>query len=655
MDDYFGPAYVDVDEWRDEPLAHRYVHGGFERTDTRFSFYFPPIEEYRGRFLHVVEGGTGGNESTVAGQLAPGTGLALPFALGAYLVESNQGHLGADPESYLRLMAEGGQSILNYRASVASALHARELAAEMYGAVPRHGYVYGGSGGGQRGTMIFEQASDLYDGAVPFVTGHIRTLNYFSAIAHAARLLRPALGTIVDAMQPGGSGNPFDGLTTDQRDVLAMLYRLGFPRGAEAHIEYAGPLWALCLDVIQDGDPSYYDDFWSLPGYAGGDSTDGLGGARIRRTATVQKRVTAGELAAREHGNWMLAWSLSAMPPEAIVGFSLDHDEASALEMADVTVVSGGSAGASVVASTVIDEVIVPSRPDLVTALDAGDEVLVDNRRFLAFSFLYRHQNEPYVEFDQFRVDGVPIYPVRPQLPVSTTDPGFTGRFAGKMIMIMNVLDRGCWPNVGYLYESLVRDQLGDSTDGRFRLWWTEHADHIPSSALPAVGAPVPSTCLIDYGGIVEQAVRDVVAWVEEGVDPAGSTGYAVSRDVRLSLAETAGARRGIQPVVDLTADGAVGATAAPGDTVSFVVDIEVPPGAGSIVAVEWDFDGSGTWPVTEPMDGAATTLRVAASHVYDARGTYFPAVRVTSHALGNPGAALGRVTNLGRARVVVS
>ena len=38
----FGEPLVDIDEWRDKPRRHRYVHGGFQATRTLFSFYFPP-------------------------------------------------------------------------------------------------------------------------------------------------------------------------------------------------------------------------------------------------------------------------------------------------------------------------------------------------------------------------------------------------------------------------------------------------------------------------------------------------------------------------------------------------------------------------------------------------------------------------------------
>ncbi len=48
-DDFFGAPYVDRDEELEEPTPHRYVHGGFEGTDTRFSFRYPPKERYHGR------------------------------------------------------------------------------------------------------------------------------------------------------------------------------------------------------------------------------------------------------------------------------------------------------------------------------------------------------------------------------------------------------------------------------------------------------------------------------------------------------------------------------------------------------------------------------------------------------------------------------
>ena len=53
-DALFNEPYVDIDEWRDAPVRHRYVHGGFKDTELRFSMYFPPAEKYEGRFFHPV-------------------------------------------------------------------------------------------------------------------------------------------------------------------------------------------------------------------------------------------------------------------------------------------------------------------------------------------------------------------------------------------------------------------------------------------------------------------------------------------------------------------------------------------------------------------------------------------------------------------------
>ncbi len=53
-DTLFKEPYIDVDEWRDSPVRHHYIHGGFKGTGTRFSFYFPPKEQYKGRFFQYI-------------------------------------------------------------------------------------------------------------------------------------------------------------------------------------------------------------------------------------------------------------------------------------------------------------------------------------------------------------------------------------------------------------------------------------------------------------------------------------------------------------------------------------------------------------------------------------------------------------------------
>ena len=66
----------------------------------------------------------------------------------------------------------------------------------------------------------------------------------------------------------------------------------------------------------------------------------------------------------------------------------------------------------------------------------------------------------------------------------------------------------------------------------------------------------------IDYGGILQQALRDVAAWAEDGIEPPSSTDYSIATfwgddETQAQIAVPATADRGgIQPVVDLRVDG---------------------------------------------------------------------------------------------------
>lgn len=74
------------------------------------------------------------------------------------------------------------------------------------------------------------------------------------------------------------------------------------------------------------------------------------------------------------------------------------------------------------------------------------------------------------------------------------------------------------------------------------------------------------------------------------------------------------------------------------------------------MVALEWDFDGGGTYPVTEAgLDGARSRLIVKTAHIFTEPGTYFPALRVTGQREGDTTTPFARVQNLGQLRVVVA
>jgi hypothetical protein len=659
-DAFFGPAFVDVDEWRDGPVRHRYVHGGFDGTDTRFSFYFPPAEQWRGRLLQTLEGGNGGHEHTAQSGVGTMGGIAFAAASGAYLVESNQGHIGSDLSILFR-----EPTVHAFRASAQSARYSRELALEMYGTPPHHGYVFGGSGGSARVILCLENCPDVWQGAVPYITGHASSWSLgFSVQANAARLLGPKIVDVIDAVEPGGHGNPFAGLTSEQRDALAAMYRAGFPRGAESSFGtsgYAGT-FASHIGALEDFDPTYVDDFWSVPGYMGADGE--LAGSLVEDKATVARVVSGAELAAAaaRTGEGGLAGLFAAAAGDSPVAVVLDDVDPATMVGAALHIVSGEAAGRKLFCTGTVGDALLGAA-DITERFEGvapGDELLIDNREYLAYAYFHRYQvSLDAPEYRQFRVDGRPVYPQRARdfsRSGLLSGANATGAFGGKMVVVQNVHDAACWPNAAIAFRREVQAHLGDRLDDHYRLWFNEHAAHLLGSMNPVGAPPVPTTRLIDYGGSLEQALTDLMAWVEDGVAPPSSTGYTLDDDQRFTLAPTASERGGVQPVVEASANGARRAEVSVGEPVSLTVHATTPAGGGTVTRVEWDFDGTGTFPFEhDGVDGTARELTLETAYSFAAPGTYFPCARVTAHRDGDPGAAHCNLLNLGRVRVVVT
>ena len=164
----------------------------------------------------------------------------------------------------------------------------------------------------------------------------------------------------------------------------------------------------------------------------------------------------------------------------------------------------------------------------------------------------------------------------------------------------------------------------------------------------------MPSTRLIDYMPHIEQGLMDLINWVENGVEPIATV--AEYKDGKLYMPATADERGGIQPVVHAKVNGAERADIQVGERVTLEVAAAVPEGTGTIVAVEWDFDGTGKYPHKhDEVDGKSRHVRMRVNHAFEKAGTYFPAVRVVSHREGDLNAENRRIENLGRARVVVA
>ena len=143
---------------------------------------------------------------------------------------------------------------------------------------------------------------------------------------------------------------------------------------------------------------------------------------------------------------------------------------------------------------------------------------------------------------------------------------------------------------------------------------------------------------------------------MEDGIEPAGTAYTYDGREGRVTLPPTAAERGGIQPVVQVTANGGPRADVAVGETVTLEVVAETPPGAGGIVDIAWDVDGTGGFPVTvDGIDGSAPRVVSSTTHTYDAPGTYYVTALVHAHRDGDVKATSRRLPNLAQARVVVA
>lgn len=667
-DPMFAQPYIDIDEWRDGPVRHRYVHGGFKGTDTRFSFYFPPKEQYQGRFFQHITPVPDNENLAQAMPAGEYNKIGSSIAAGAYFIETNG---GGKIDLAKGSLALSDPLITAYKANAAAAAYSRKVALEMYGGKRPYGYAYGGSGGGFRTIGSIENTRGVWDGVVPYVIGSTMAIpNMFTVRMQALRVLRDKFPQIIDAMEPGGSGDPYAGLTPYEASVLREIEQMGFPMETWFGYKTMGLHgFAALYGGVAMADPTYFTDFWTKPGYLGHDRPELFAKDRIQFKSTVAAPITAAEAARlglstnpfeQKENRGGVDTAYKGPPEEAdkVVGFRLSSAPPPVYFLGGELVVSSGAAkGKKLMLSTLDGDAVLLgfADPKAVAQVKPGDEVTVDNSNFLAMETYHRHQvpGPDFAVWDQFRkADGTPIYPQRPMLlgPLfvkSTSGSLQTGKFDGKMIVAASLWDREAMPWQADWYRQRVKEHLGAKADQNFRLWYTDHALHGDEPTSEAASR------VVSYVPVLQQALRDLSAWVEKGTPPPASTVYRIDNG-QVIVAPTAAERRGIQPVVTLRANGAERAEIAAGQTVTFTGTIEVPPGAGSVVAAEWDFDGSGTFAQSSPVGRGAKRATVSITHKFDKPGTYFIGLRGVSQRQGDAQTPYTRIRNLGRVRVVV-
>tara|TARA_R110001599_G_scaffold26856_2_gene94684 strand:- start:127663 stop:129828 length:2166 start_codon:yes stop_codon:yes gene_type:complete len=664
-DELFPKPYIDAQEWRDGPVRHFYVHGGFEGTDTRFSYYFPPADQYEGRFFQHVTPVP--DSETLAQKLPAGKFNKIGFsgASGAYFIETNG---GGTIDLTKGSEALSDPTITAYRANAAAAQFSRHVAQQFYDLKDRpYGYIYGGSGGAFRTIGGLESTTGVWDGGVPYVNGSTMAIpNMFTVRMQALRVLRDKFPQIVDALEPGGSGDPYAGLTDHEASVLREADKMGFPMPSWFGYRTMGLHgFAALYGGVSMADPSYFTDFWTKPGYLGHDQPGLFAEDRLQHESRITGLVTAAEAARLgldanpfseanrggvdtafilppgEDGSRIVGLRLAKAPPEKyFLGGELVPE-------------SGNSKGQRLFLSRIIGDVVMFGvvNPEQVAQLRLGDAVKVDNSNFLAMESYHRHQvpGPDFPVWDHYRdAKGEPLYPQRPFLvgPLfvqSTAGSQLTGEYDGKAILVASLWDREAMPWQADWYR-----KRAEAAGRDVRLYFTEHATH---------GDEPPSgdqNRLVSYQGELQQALRVLAAWVEDGTAPPESTSYRIE-DGQVIVPDMADKRLGLQPVVSLTANGGERADVRTGEPVRLEGRIAAPAGGGTVVSAGWDFQGDGSYvPVDQLVTGKKNAL-VSIIHIFDQPGTYFVGLQGTSQPDEAQGSPYAELTNLDRVRVVVS
>ncbi|MBR4500312.1 MAG: hypothetical protein IKP22_00260 [Clostridia bacterium] len=695
QDARFRHPVIDRDEWRErhlpdgETIPFRYLHGYFEGTDVKFSFCFPPADRYEGRFQQYLSPFPGPDEE-VASLGHNGTEDRIGFALkcGAYYVETNMGSR--------QQFGGSGDATMTWKSSAAAAEYSREKAMEIYDTKQRpYGYVYGGSGGGYKSMACIENTS-AWDGAAPYVIGSPVSLpNTITMHVQGQRVLRNAFPKVLDALDAGGSGDPYKELNKDEADMLLELTKMGFPPLAW-YMEAKGVIDPGSLPVLMPGvkkmDPDYFTDFWTKPGYAGADPNSSSSKDRIHfRTKvkavhqadkTEKRTVEDGQNGVDDaYKKQMVSGNGAYLEVEM-----LPRGENLYQEGLYMTFQSGSAKDATLLMGRMMRFTDAPGgiltigdcygMSDLSETLNKirpGDEILLDNSDYIALQSYYRYQVPADLSFhawDQFRnPDGTPKTPQRRPFPVPFTGTGVyqDGDIQGKVINIQALMDESTCPWCADWWRNKIIETKG--TDENHRTYFMERCMH---GDINAIG----NYMVVNYVGALRQALIDLSAWVEKGITPLNRTAYTLGEDGQIHTEPDVSERYGIQGIPTLKANGEKCAHVKVGECVRFTVDVEVPEGAGDVTEIlfareekeltakDTESNGVARLMLGDDMwDGAlsfekGTKGKVHTAHAeavgcYDKPGTYFATVRIATNRKGERD-PFTQVLNLDRARIIV-
>ena len=579
-----------------------------------------------------------------------------------------------------------------YRVNAATTKLAKAYANQHYGNTrPIHSYLWGQSGGSVQTLGAAEGTIGVWDGVIPAVIA-TTGLTWHSFQWQALYALAVPLDKRSDVRQAAevGSGRSiYDGLDDEQRLVLDELLQGGFPRlglgtaltqdlvtGDQVPVGdatvgavigpfpgVAGPslVYGPGATAIRALDPTYEDDFWSKPGYAGAIPAEYLTRAKVDGFATIT------EIVRDAQGDpTTLKFDPATLPALGSIGArNLDYyvyDADGTTRTTDTTdpaapvfsltgTLDTTSSTLSLLVNPNVLSATTPNSKVLLSALDVGDKIRVNNRFFLAYAHYPRHSilDNGNPAYDQYRTkSGKPQYPQRETQLAKISSLGAmggigeTGNIKTKVMVMENLEDANSYPYVAGFYQQQVEKALGKrKAKDMFRVYYQEHAGHSNDGLVQ---------------GIFNQMVLDLVAWAEDGVEPKPSSSYTIDSMTQVVQPLDAVDRKGLQPVTHLTANGGDRAETGVLQPVNLSATIEMPPSTGKIIQYSWTIERQGVPAINEP----ATVLAIPREKVMVTRpmtfaspGEYVVTLNVTADRNGDSGTSTP-LQNLDQIRVVV-
>lgn len=555
-----------------------------------------------------------------------------------------------------------GNFLAGYRVSAAAAKLAKAYASKLYGNTGRiFGYIYGQSGGSVQMMAANEATTGVWDGIVPVVLA-VDGLNthsfqwgalYALAVPEAKRL------AVSEAAAPGSGRDIYAGLTAGERAILDELLNAGFARKALEDWKFSVGSALPLSGALATFDPGYEDDFWSKPGYEGFDPPPYLAAAKVDGFATISS-VT------RDGNAVTISFDPATVPPlgstgaEGLQFYVYRPDGATRIVNGTARGLSGKLADNALTLQGTNDAV-------LLEALVPGAKIRINNRFMLAACFYPRHSilDNGSPAYNQYRnADGTPKYVQRAIQTAYIANIGAaggrreTGRLTVKTIVLENLFDPASYPYVGGFYADQVRRAMGPAAAERmFRIYYQDNAPH---GAFPTV-PPGPSaaeqeTKMASVGGILNQTLLDLAAWAEQGVPPLPSTRYSLDAMNQIVLPGKAAMRRGLQPLVTLTANGAARVEVGLRQPVTLAAKLEMPPHAGKIVQYAWYLGAPDhAFEPAVQLSKPRTALNVKRTVRFDTPGEYSITLRVEGQRDGtNVVNGTTLLQNIARVRVVV-